>query len=202
MRVDQYFERCHGLILLISSRLFDDEASLPSENPFPRSVGYLIEDCRQRKRPLAIVLSQADADSGLGEEEILRFPRIRRFRRHFTSDLREALAGERPFGIVKLLTCYERLNAAARQRRRLAGRRWRLTVLAVVAAALLSAFGYFGLQWHQQRETLRQAAEVREVTTRLRPTWAWSSVDRRIHRAGGPSRSSWHGAPSRLDPST
>lgn len=105
--ISAILEHCDGLIILVSAALFNQGSGKPRDNPFPKSVTYLIDDCRRTKRPLALVFSQADTNPELTLEKIETFERVRRFRQQFTASLEEALKGLKPFGTVELLSCYE-----------------------------------------------------------------------------------------------
>ncbi len=107
--ISDFLQRCDGLIILISAKLFR-RSNWPSlgDNPFPSSVNYLIEDCREKRRPLAVVISQADSTPELTREKLEAIERIKRFRSQFTSSVPESLRGNAlPYGTVELIACYE-----------------------------------------------------------------------------------------------
>lgn len=139
-QIAHFIDRCDGLIILISATHFSADRAA-TYNPFPNSVKNLIQDCREKKRPLALVVTQPQNNPSFDFAKLMESERIQRFRKHFTGDLRAALnGGDRPFGLVTHLNCYE-VDARGRVVQQSAdGTIWRPEAARVFLAVLRAAW--------------------------------------------------------------
>jgi hypothetical protein len=113
--VQTYLDLCDGLIILVNSNNFNLEGHLASdETPFSRSVECLILKWFHARKPMALVFTQRDLNPGLTEAELQDFHIVQGFQHKFTDDLTEAKTGSKPYGFVKLMSCYE-LDSASNQ---------------------------------------------------------------------------------------
>ena len=106
-QVNLYLEKCDGLIILIDSKHFAGSRSDPGEIPFLASIKFLIDDCYQKNRPLAVVFTQKDRYPSITDETIKSLDFIKRMvLNRFNWDRSNPANCDKPFALVELITCY------------------------------------------------------------------------------------------------
>lgn len=138
--VNDTLEQADAFVILINSREIDPLDDTPKRNPFSPSVNFMLSHCRAEHKPVALLFSQIDQTPRLTEELFQTLPRVREFKRKFTADLEEARQGDRPFGLVQRISCYETVPGdLAPRRQTLDGSIWRMEPAQVVLDLLRAA---------------------------------------------------------------
>lgn len=138
--VSETIRKSDAFVILINSTEIDPLNETPTRNPFSPSVNFLLTHCRLEKKPVALLFTQVDQTKMLTDELFRQMPRVQAFERQFTSDHAEAMAGRKPFGIVRRISCYETVEGdLAPRRQTLDGSIWKPEPAQVVLELLRAA---------------------------------------------------------------
>ncbi|HEY0141359.1 MAG TPA: hypothetical protein VGF48_10720 [Thermoanaerobaculia bacterium] len=139
-KVNDTLKKADAFIILINAKQIDPLNETPTRNPFSPSVNFLLAHCRAEEKPVALLFTQVDQTPMLTEEVFRSMPRVEAFERQFTADHDEAAAGDRPFGIVRRVSCYETVAGdLAPLRQTLDGNIWKPEPAQVVLELLRAA---------------------------------------------------------------
>lgn len=140
LEVNEALERADGFIILINTTEIDPDVETPRRNPFSPSVNYLLAHCRDQRKPVALLFSQADRTPALTEKLFRELPRVQDFDKKFTSNREESWRPEgRPFGLARRISCYEEAADGLPRRQSLDGSIWRPEPSEVVIELLRAA---------------------------------------------------------------
>jgi len=197
--VNETITKADAFVILINSKHIDPINETPTQNPFTPSVNFLLGYCRTEKKPVALLFSQVDQTKMLTEEVFYTMPRVQAFERQFTSDHAEAETGQRPFGIVRRISCYETVEGdLAPIRQTLDGSIWKPEPAQVVLDLLRAAMPRINARLREAAEATRQKKEQNELAAKRRRTRrlaaglaaivailaivGWSMLEQRIER--------------------
>jgi hypothetical protein len=167
--VNDTLKKADAFIILINSKEIDPLDETPKRNPFSPSVNFMISHCRAEKKPIALLFSQIDQTPRLTEEVFHTLPRVKAFERQFTSDHAEAEQGERPFGIVRRIACYETVEGdLAPLRQTLDGSIWRPEPAEVVLELIRAAMPNINDRLRFEAEAAHRRREDGELAAQRR----------------------------------
>jgi KaiC/GvpD/RAD55 family RecA-like ATPase len=150
--VSNTLERADVFIILINSTEIDPLDEAPQSNPFTTSVSAMVERCRERRKPVALLFTQVDQVPALDEDFFRALPKVEEFRRKFTEDREEAHRGGRPFGMARRISCYEVLSGDFTPRRQKDGSIWKREPAQVVLELLRAAMPAVNARLARERE--------------------------------------------------
>jgi Double-GTPase 2 len=130
--VSAFVDSADAFVILISAA--DLNSLTPRQGSFTASVNTVLAHCRLARKPVALVLSQADRVTPALVDEWKKSPRVATFTRDF-SDERGASSrlDGRPFGFVDAVSCYEEIAEGLEPRRQSVDNSiWRLEAARVV----------------------------------------------------------------------
>ena len=103
--VDEFIRTADAVIVLISVTALIRASEGQGASPFTPSVDHILVNCYETSRPIALLVSQADRAPDYSDSQLNTHPRIRSFRRRFTSS-RESVDRSHPFGLAARVSCY------------------------------------------------------------------------------------------------
>lgn len=162
--VNDTLKKADAFVILINSKEIDPLNETPKRNPFSPSVNFLLAHCRAERKPVALLFTQVDQTPMLTEDVFRSMPRVQAFERQFTEDHDEAAAGQRPFGIVRRIACYETVPGdLAPVRQTLDGSIWKPEPAQVVLELLRAAMPRINARLAAAACAVRRSKEEAEI---------------------------------------